>query len=399
MKGILYYLQGYADVEICGAATAEALNRLTMASVAFWNTQWVDPLTVRIRILQKDQNKADYAIQSALCDGKVIMNAGIKQSLGGLNGRWVLLFLLTVSVLGTLLIPQFVLFYEVEGNALIPDEQILQALRDLNIKFGTFGPDIDPRWIKNQLLNQIPELEWVTVTQNGCRAKVIVRERLQTPETESKKGFSNMIAAHGGIITGQSVLSGQAVRQVGDTVEEGDLLISGVVDLERVFALEPAIGEVFARTWRTSRTVIPASFTMQQESDDDFLCVWLIVGRKRIKIFGNSGISHGSCDKMKTKIEWTLPDDLKVPVSLEVERFGCYATEKEVLSEEEAMQILTDYVHRTVSQEMQAGQILNSTCFLKQRQECYELTASLECHEMIARTIRAKWNNEEVLND
>ena len=241
------WLLGEATLSLTGADPAWALNRLAAERVPFWAIEWEDAFTVQITVPRSQVRRAISAIEGAMCQAKVL-------SRRGLPGR----------------VRQIL-------HRPVPEEQILRALSDLGVGFGTFGPDIKPLWIKNHILNEIPELQWITVTQNGCCAQVVVRERVEQPQTENQKGYGHVVATQSGLVTEMSVLSGQALCQVGDTVLAGERLVSGLVDLERTYTLTQAKAEIYARTWRKGEVVTPSAYLQKTPTGDTFHCLWLEV--------------------------------------------------------------------------------------------------------------------------
>lgn len=399
MRKIVWFLQGYLVLEISGAAPGWALNRLTKERVGFWDIHWIDDFTVQICVRRQDLARAEKAIGAAMCEGRCVRAIGLRQSVGGILRRPVLLLMLLLTAVAITVIPNFILFYSVTGNETVPDQVILRELESLGIGFGIYGPNIKPQWIKDHMLNTLPQLQWITVTQNGCRAEVVVRERPVSPEPENRKGFANVIATQSGIITEQSVLAGQALHKVGDTVQEGELLVSGIVDLERVYAIENAQAEIYAKTWRTQQTLIPLDYQEKHYSDASWKCIWLLLGEKRIKIFGNSGISTVSCDKMIETKKLSLPGGLEFPAALVIETFTPYETTTAGLTESTAQMLLSSYVEQTAQKQMIAGEILHRTYDLTAENGCYSLSSILECHEMIAMSVKSDWIKEEVVND
>lgn len=393
------YLRGYVTLEFCGASPGWALNRLSEAKIAFWDIQWMDALTVQVKVFRGKEQEACRLAELAMCDSRILGSFGIFKVTSNLLHRPVLLAMLFVCLTSILILPCFVFFFDVEGNETVPEELILRELENAGVSVGTYGPNIYPRRVKDHMIEALPKLQWVTVMQRGCRAAVIVREREDVPETQTKKGLANVIAAQGGVITQQSVFTGQAQYQIGDTVSKGDILVSGIVDLERTYLLERANAEVFARTWRQIPVCIPSSYMEKTSIGETSRCIWVILGGKRIKIFGNSGISYDSCDKMINTKKLTLPKGLSLPVSLEIETFTFYKKTEREMQKKTAEQLLKQYASSCVTEQMQAGEILRETYALKKQKGTYCLDATLECHEMIARVVEAKWNNEEFIND
>ncbi len=399
MMKIFYYLRGYSVIEICGASPGWALNKISDARIAFWDICQIDSMTVRVKVFRGSEQYVCSAAASAMCDSKTVATRGIFEITDRIVGRPVLLIMLLFSILAALLLPCFVFFYEVEGNETIPEQRILRALNGSEIGFGTYGPYIYPRRARDRVIADIPELQWLTIVQNGCRAKVVVREREQAPALEARKGFANVIASRSGIITKQAVYLGQPLCKVGDTVSKGEVLVSGVVDLERTYLLEPANAEIFARTWRQIAACIPTSYRDKSAVSGQKKCLWLVFGGRRIKIFGNSGISYGSCDKMISTKTVTLPQGLQLPISVVTETFCLYEDHTTQMKQSDAERILTAYAEEMTNLQMKAGQILGKSGQMEKGKGQYLLTSTLECHEMIAEVVEAKWNNEEFTND
>ena len=399
MVKLWYALRGYTEMEICGASPEWALNRLTEAKIAFWDVIWTDALTLRLKVFRGKEEQTAALAGQAMCDCRILRRGGVFYALQGLRFRPVLLTVLLLDLLCVLVLPCFLFFFSVEGNETVPEELILRELEAAGVNFGTYGPSIYPKRVKDHMIHALPRLQWVTVFQHGCRAKIMVREREEIPQTQTKKGLANVVATQGGVITQQSVYVGQAQYQVGDTVARGDVLVSGVVDLERTYLLERAHAEVFARTWREICVCMPANFLEKQDRGGANYCVWLILGDRRIKIFGNSGISYDSCDKMISTKTMTLPQGLQLPLALEIEMFYPYTSEERKLEKGTAKLLLEGYALADVRDRMQAGEILEYRHTIEEKGGLYRMDAVLECHEMIARTVAAKWNNEDFVND
>ena len=392
-------LLGQVELVIHGADPVQALNCLTQARLPFWDIDWRDRLTVSVKVPRRVVQAAEAVIADAMCTVERGTPQGLPRLCARALHRPVLLVFLLLNLAMAAILPQFVFFYRVSGNETVPEDAILRALSDLGVGFGTFGPEIRPQWIKDHLLNILPELQWATVVQSGCLAEVVVRERPETPKTEDQKAFSHVVATHSGLITEMSVLAGQALCEVGDTVVEGQRLVSGLVDLERTYTLVNAGAEIYARTWHRGTTVMPQFTQRKQATGASFQCLWLEVGKHRIKIFGNSGILVADCDKMVERKPLTLPGGWETPVCLVVETFTCYETAPVQTSEVEAQLCLEDYARTTTLASLVAGEILEPRFELTESGGVYRLSWVLECREMIARSVEFHLNEEEFTHD
>jgi len=395
MNRLYWYFKGYRTITISGVSIDRLLNNLMKNSIPFWNIEFLDSFTLKANFFIKDEFSLQKIAEASMCQVDFIESVGLKDALAGLFKRKMLLIALLMSICTVVTAQNFVLFYEVSGNVTVTDEEIIRALDALDIEIGTYGPSIKPKWIKDHVLGMIPQLQWITVTQNGSRAQVVVRERPLTPTTVQRCGYANIVASRPGLITEQSVVKGQALAHPGQVVNTGDLLVSGVVDLERVYSVVYAQAEIYARTWHDKDVIMPAEYQNKAYSGHRTVCMWMEIGKRRIKIFGNSRIYDTACDKMVSKITLTLPGELELPLSFLVETFVPYEVETSYVSSVCAQEMLEEYAYDRVCTELCAGSILRYSSELTNSDTFFRINADFECHEMIAKTVEGKWNEED----
>lgn len=399
MKKITDWLFGYFRMTVTGAAPNWYLNRLTKAVIPFWDICWADEFTVTISVCRRDLDAVTRLATAAMCQTQAVYERGFPRIIRGLRRRYCLLLLLTASIIAAIIVPRFVWFYEVDGNAAIPSEKIIRTAQKCGVGVGTYGKSIDPLLVKDMVLSEIPELAWLTVTQSGGRATIVVREKRLPEPVEDRRIPRNVVASRAGMITDISVLEGSAAVKKGDVVTEGQLLISGYMDLEYKYRVCGAKGEVYARTWRENVAVTPEkcmekSYTGKEKSIFSFS-----FGRKRIKILLGSGILPAGCDKMTQKHVLTLPGGLTLPIAIIKETYTFYDTTEAAVPESYAKSILQEAAVKDARQDMVAGTIAKSESDLNRDQGNYRMKTTLECEEMIAHTVEAEIFKGEMQHD
>lgn len=386
---------GSCRLRITAAAPELVLNRLTRAQLPFWDLQRKDPFTVEIIVRRRDLEAAQKQITGAMGEVQILETTGLPVLLHALRHRKAFAVAVVLILILAYVSTLFVWCIRVEGNETVPDQAILRELAELGIGFGTWGGDITPQELKNKMLNRIPELEWLTVNKDGGLATVVVRERPETPEVIDRRMVTNMVASRDCLITEMEVLSGGAACQPGDTVRAGELLISGYQDLEFCTRVTRALGEVYGRTWREQDAVTPAETLWKTESGGTKHRFALLIGKKRINLYGDSGISEDSCDKMIVYHTLTLPGGYTFPLTLVEERTTERTLEPGTLLLEEADQMLRDGTAGSVMDDMIAGEILDDDLRIRREGSLYRLTGTYECHEMVARAAPAILSESE----
>lgn len=395
MIRIWRYIRGYHRLILTGASPDWMLNRLSKQRIPFWDIVWINPFTVGICVFHRDLPCVEDAAVKAGCQLEHVSRNGIVVPICRLRHRWFLWLPLILCLTTMIYMQSHICFYTVTGNVDISDQAILHELENLGIGVGSYGPDIQPQWVEDHMLNQLHALQWITIYQTGCKAEVIVRERAEKPEVRDRKGFSNIIAVRPCILLEQSVWSGQALKVPGDVVAAGELLVSGVVDLDKTYLLTHAQAEIYGRTWWNTDTVIPVHTRQKGCIEEEKTSVWLEIGKRRIKIFGNSGISTAVCDKMISRKILSLPGNHPLPFSVCVETTIQRKLSQTSMNEMWAEVLLSDAATRTVMSQMIAGQILQRSEMLSEQNGLWHLTTSMECREMVARVAEPSWIKED----
>ena len=111
----------------------------------------------------------------------------------------------------------------------------------------------------------------------------------------------------------------------------------------------------------------------------------LLVGKKRINLWKDSGIWQGTCDRMYEEYYITLPGGFSLPVAFVKETFFYSQSEEKALDPNDLQKSMTEAGRQYLTGQMIAGRILNGT----ETFSCEEDTCLLEgiylCSEMIGR--------------
>ena len=123
----------------------------------------------------------------------------------------------------------------VSGQRQIGREEITDALAELGVSPGARRAKIDAKETERRMIERLPLLSWISVNLIGCKAQVEVREIIVTPELTDEKDYANIVAAMDGVIVSADVLEGSGQPKVGDGVVRGDLLVSGIIEMNNGF--------------------------------------------------------------------------------------------------------------------------------------------------------------------
>ena len=300
-------LRGTVRLRVTGACPEDILTGLAAAGVRFRDYRREDDLTACLTISGEALREARQIGKKTMCQIEVVETSGMLPTLQAMGWRLLLpvwLGLLTVFVFW---LQGHTLFFRVSGNTTIPDQVILETLESCGVGFFTPMDSIDLNLLKNRMLSQLPNLRFVTVNTHGGVAEVIVREREEKPVISGSAAPANILAAKDGLITSVTVTGGTPEVRPGDLVTKGEVLVSGVTNLDKTVMVTRAEGEVYARTWNPVEAVLPEEMTYKQATGRETRVFAVTFGKKQINFYKTSGISYGNYDKMTTVKPLTLP--------------------------------------------------------------------------------------------
>ena len=208
------------------------------------------------------------------------------------------------------------------------------------------------------------------------------------PEMVDKRKPANEVARRAGLVKKVRALDGVACVLPGTSVEEGQLLISGVEDTDTVGARVLAgMGTVQARTWYTLTCAMSLSSPRKQDTGEEKTLVSLVFGTHRVKFFANSSIEGCEYDKITKRRRLDLLG-LPLPVTLVTERCRMYEAHEAAVEPMEAKaageQILTEYLHTLVDP---YGTVESTLCTARQKGDTLLVTLTAECQEQIGESV------------
>lgn len=378
-------ISGQLWVELTSAEPELAVSAYAGAGIPMEDLQPQGALTLRFWMPRCCYPQARKLAQKRGDCLKILGKRGIYWMLPRLFRRPVLLLGAAVLTGLTLFLPSRILFVQVEGNAAVPARQILEAAAESGLAFGTSRRQVRSEKVKNALLSKIPQLQWAGVNTSGCVATVSVRERTVLPPAQDPVGVSSLCAVRDGYIRSITATAGTALVQPGQTVQAGQVLISGYTDCGLRLRGEQAKGEVFAQTQQELTAVLPAKWTLRGQRLAQRRSYSLLIGKKRINLWKDSGIWEDTCGRMYEEHYITLPGGFRLPLALCIQTRTTFALTSETIPEAQARKELTDFARRTVLKRMVAGEIQQAAEHLRQDGGCFWLEARYVCQEMIAR--------------
>jgi hypothetical protein len=237
--------------------------------------------------------------------------------------------------------------------------------------------------MKNALLEAVPELQWAGVNTIGCVAEISVRERAMEELPEEITGFSHIIAGTDGFILSATVTRGSLLCAPGQSVSAGEILISGYTDCGLSIRAEQAQGEILAATRRQLDVIAPASSLTVTMEEVTKRKISLLIGKKRINLWKDSGIWDTTCDRMYEEYYITLPGGFQLPFGLSLEQYPSRLAVKCSANRERIQSLMTDMAEAYLKEQMISGTIRDSDVSFIEQEGIIQMTGEYSCVEMI----------------
>ncbi len=381
--GILGSLMGIYTVEITSAATAELLTAINDVGIIFLDIIQTGQLTLQGSVYISDYKRLCQLVQSRGEEVVLLKKRGLYWTLFRLKKRPILLVGLVIYAALIFYIPTRVFVVRVEGNKTIPTQKILEDAERCGIYFGALRRDVRSEKMKNALLAAIPQLQWAGVNTMGCVAVISVEEKTIPSEKEADGAVSSIVARRDGIISEVTVMRGNALCKVGQAVHAGQVLVSGYTDCGISIAVSRAQAEIYAQTRREIEAVTPTSYIKRGEFKEETTRYSLLLGKKVINLFKDSGISDSSCVKMYKEYYLTLPGGFQLPVALMREDLIYYDLQTDSISQSNECSWLDSQCEKYILDQMVAGRILNNHKVTEYHEDIVCQYNQYACVEMI----------------
>lgn len=393
MKKLMGWLFGLVTVRVTGAQPEDFLNLCARENLLLWRMVRLDPFTLEVQVTGRQYPWLCRLAERTQCQVREQRRRGLPFFLKRFRRRYALLAGLVLFVFLALAGSQVILTIDVTGNQTITNEEIISQLRLCGVSVGTWGPSVPIRAVENKLMLAMDQLSFCSVNLYGTRAEVIVREVDPAPDLREEEVPTNVVSAATGIITQIEAWKGDAQFKEGDTVCQGEVLISGQVLLDPPPLVETdlgtmlvhAEGRVFARTWRTMTAQISLTAQGKEYTGETITRRCLSVMGQRMKFYQNSSVPYEKYDIITHLRSWTPVEGKTLPILWETTTYREYTLTERQLDPGQAEQLLRDALEESLLASLDQGKVLQKDFTVSQEGDVLSVTLLAQCDEQIGR--------------
>lgn len=350
MYRFLHPLFGEYHIRLRGDGILPFLQRQSAAGLFLWNIR-------RERSGEAEDGDAVYTLRTSLSCAEGLLagagEAGIaaeifhKRGLPFLFARYRKRPGLLLGMLAGLVLlfcaELFVWKVTVNGNTLLSDREIVDALDSYGIGVGSYIPGIPVLRAQNDFLLTYSDISSIAINVKGTHIEVEILERTHAPEIDPNDGVCNLVAAEDGIVLSVDVAAGTAMVKPGDVVTEGQMLVSAyTVDGRGIYRLHHARGSVRAQVYTRCSFVVPLERTVKHDTGRVKKKTTLTLLGKDLDLFRTEASPYACFDTEVEEVPFRLFGFAETPIVRTTVSYREYEPEVVTLSHEQAQREAED---------------------------------------------------------
>lgn len=395
MKTLLAWLFGTVTARITGAQPEDFLNLCARENLVLWRMVQRDLFTLEVQVTARQYARLCQLAQGAQCGVELEKRQGLPYFFLRFRRRYALLAGVALCLVLFAIGSRTVLTIDVTGNETVTREEIISQLRLCGVSVGTYGPGIPIREVENRMMMAMDALSYFSLNLHGTRAEVIVREGDPAPEIRAETVPTDVVSSATGVITHIEPWVGDAQFQEGEAVCEGDVLISGRMEMDAVTPTEHdlgtmlvhAEGKVLAQTWHTLTAQISLKAQVKTYTGEEIRHYSLSLMGKRVKFYQNSGIPYENYDTISEQRAWTPIQGKQLPVVWEKETHRAYETREITLDPAQAEEMLRQALMEALEEQMEEGKVLQADYEVTRQGDLLQVKLVAQCTEQIGRMV------------
>ena len=381
---LLRNLLGYVDFKVDGGNPEKFLNLTARAGVTLWNLRR-EGSALCASTLKTNCKKLPPQAARAGVELTITEKKGLPVMFERHRGRWGFLAGAVLFAVIIVYFSGFVWSVEISGNSAVSTRDIQYALNGLGLSPGVRMDTFNAKNLEQQALMELPGLSWMHINLDGSVAKVEVGERTQEPEIVADDRPCNIKASQTGQIIRIQVYEGVTALKVNDTVRQGELLVSGVVEEPKTCITRylHARASVIALTKHKLTVTVPYNSTQMQDTGKTVKKYTLNFLNLQIPLYRAE--PDGSYRRMVYKSPLTI-FGARLPVSLKTTVFYEYRNTPVILSKQQAFAKAEALIAQKEKTELSGVKVKNKTYAKKAGGNVLTLTGDYDCEEDIGVT-------------
>ena len=232
MLELLKYIRGYLRIRVSGFSPERFMNLCSNKGILLWNiVREGDVYYMNVNL--KGFWSLKPIVKKSGTRVAVLERYGLPFFIPKLFKRKMFLGGLMIAVAFWIWSSFYIWDIELEGNYQITGDVFQSFLEDNQVKVGMRRDALDIKELEKEIRREFTQVTWASVKLSGTRLHIDIKENDApiTVETKNNSGGTDLVSEYGGTVVSIIVRSGVPKVAIGDTVEEGSVLVEGKVPI------------------------------------------------------------------------------------------------------------------------------------------------------------------------
>ncbi|MBQ8247707.1 MAG: sporulation protein YqfD [Lachnospiraceae bacterium] len=221
-------LRGYVRIKISGYGEKRFINICSKRGIELWEMERTED-DVYTNLTIADFRKIKEVVRKTNVKVVIVSKHGLPFFFARMSYRKCFILGAFLCISWLIYMSNFVWAIDIEGNKSITDDMILDYLSQNEIEIGSRRKNIDAETLEKMFRRDFDGITWISIGQEGTVLSIDIKERDVAMYEEEASSASSLYAPYNGEIVSIVVRSGLAKVKAGDIVEEGQLLVDGIL--------------------------------------------------------------------------------------------------------------------------------------------------------------------------
>lgn len=388
----LQYLKGYLKITIKGNYVERFLNMCRAHHIFIWKIE-ANEHDFSCCIFPKDFSLMIPFAKKTGITIKVTEKKGFPFHINFLKKKIIFLSCIITCLIMLQIVTNYVWAIEFIGNQQISSDELKDFIEQENIHYGMKKANIDCEAEEKHLREMFKQITWTSVYFQGTKLFIEIKENdMQSVSLKNTSKGSDLVSTQEGVITSIITRNGIPKVKAGDSVEKGQVLVTGKVPIYNEaqeitgYHIYDSDADIFLQTVIThieklSQIYASISYTGKEERTFFLEIAGYHIETPRLKQFKN-------CEKIMEKHQLVLLDNIYLPIYFGNTAYKEYYLSYHKYSKEDMKRILNDKLEIFILCLQEKGvQIIEKNVKISKYNNEMELTAEISLIKPIGESV------------
>ncbi|MBQ6807351.1 MAG: sporulation protein YqfD [Lachnospiraceae bacterium] len=386
------YIKGYVSIKVWGYSTERFLNLCGNHDILVWDIEnHGDYYTMKISI------QGFFALKTLLrktgTRASVLRRYGLPFFVPKMKKRKIFVLGLLACLLFWMITARYIWNIEIEGNYSLTEDVLLDYLESQGVHTAMKKEDLQIEELEKQIREEYDVITWTSLKVEGTTLIIQIKENEMSEYDQVSQSKQDIVATKAGVIVYMITRKGVPQVAVGDTVEKGQILVSGAVPVYnedatvRKYQYYDADADILI-SYEKSISVEKSITYQEKEYSGEEKKIWLFGFRDKEWNVSFGKIAYKTFDVIGEKKQVQLLDHLYLPAYYGVKYAKEYTLVEKEHTEEEMQQIMEEEWNKILQTLEEKGvQITEKNVTINKNRDKWVLNARMQLEEAAVKKV------------